>query len=94
MPTEGFEEGKLYFEDENREYKELGFIKDVDVSIEEDQELKDFVKGLESNESFECEIKEKESIRKLRMLMKTDKEKKEERRYNKESFRKFIKERK
>lgn len=93
MPTEGFEESKLYFEDESGELKELGIGKDIEVNIEEDSELKDFVKGLESNGSFECEIKDKESIRKLRILMKTDKDKKAERRYNKESFRKFIKER-
>lgn len=91
MPTEGLEECELYFEDENGEYKELGIAKDIEVNIEEDSELKDFVKDLESDGSFECEIKDKESIRKLRMLMKTDKDKKEERRYNKESFRKFIK---
>lgn len=91
MPTEGFEEGKLYFEDENGELKELGIAKDVDFNIEEDQELKKFAKKLESDGSLEFEIKDKESIRKLKMLMKTDKNKKEEQRYNKESFRKFIK---
>lgn len=91
MPTEGFEECKLYFEDENGELKELGIAKDVEVNIEEDQELKEFAKELESDGSLEFEIKDKESIRKIKMLMKTDKDKKEERRYNKESFRKFIK---
>lgn len=91
MPTEGFEEGKLYFEDENGELKELGIAKDVEVNIEEDQELKEFAKELESDGSLEFEIKDKESIRKIKMLMKTDKDKKEERRYNKENFRKFIK---
>lgn len=93
MPTEGFEEGKLYFQNEDGELKELGIAKDIEVNIEEDSELKDFVKELETDGSFEYEIKDKESIRKLRMLMKTDKDKKAERRYNKESFRKFIKER-
>ena len=93
MPTEGFEEGKLYFQNEDGELKELGIAKDIEVNVEEDQELKEFAKGLETDGSFECEIKDKESIRKLRILMKTDKDKKAERRYNKESFRKFIKER-
>lgn len=91
MPTEGFEEGKLYFEDENGDLKELGIVKDVDVNVEEDEEIKEFVKDLETDGSFECEIKDKETIRKLRKLMKTDKDKKEEQRYNKENFRKFIK---
>lgn len=93
MPTEGFEERKLYFEDENGEYKELGFIKDVDVSIEEDQELKEFSKNLKNDGSFEFEIENKNAIRKIKRLMKKDKDIKAEQRYNKESFRKFIKER-
>lgn len=63
MPTEGFEEGKLYFEDENGDLKELGIVKDVDVNVEEDEEIKEFVKDLETDGSFECEIKDKETIR-------------------------------
>ena len=93
MPTEGFEECELYFEDENGEYKVLGITKDVELNFEEDEELKKTAKELETDRSFEYEIKNKEAIRKLRILMKTDKDKKAERRYNKESFRKFIKER-
>lgn len=91
MPTEGFEESKLYFEDENGELKELGIAQGVEVNIEEDSELKDFVKGLETDGSLEFEIKNENAIRKIKRLMKKDKDIKEERRYNKESFRKFIK---
>ena len=38
MPTEGFEEGKLYFEDENGEYKELAAGPIEDISVSEDKE--------------------------------------------------------
>lgn len=93
MPTEGFKESKLYFEDESGELKELGITKDIEVNVEEDQKLKKTAKELETDGSFEYEIKNKEAIRKIKILMKTDKDKKAERRYNKESFRKFIKER-
>lgn len=93
MPTEGFEEGKLYFEDENGELKELGIAQGVEVNIEEDQELKEFIKNLETDGSLEFEIKNENAIRKIKRLMKKDKDIKEERRYNKQSFRKFIKER-
>lgn len=91
MPTEGFEEGKLYFEDENGELKELGIAQGVEVNIEEDQELKEFIKNLETDGSLEFEIKNENAIRKIKRLMKKDKDIKEERRYNKQSFRKFIK---
>ena len=91
MPTEGFEESKLYFEDENGELKELGIAQGVEVNIEEYQELKEFIKNLETDGSLEFEIKNENAIRKIKRLMKKDKDIKEERRYNKESFRKFIK---
>lgn len=93
MPTEGFEESKLYFEDENGELKELGIAQGVEVNIEEDQELKEFIKNLETDGSLEFEIKNENAIRKIKRLMKKDKDIKAEQRYNKESFRKFIKER-
>ena len=91
MPTEGFEEGKLYFEDENGEYKQLaaGPIKDISVS-EEDEEV-DIFGSCTHEGSFEFEIKDKKAIREMRKLIKTDKVRKREQRYNKESFRKFIK---
>lgn len=93
MPTEGFEEGKLYFEDENGELKEFGVVKDVETNVEEDEELKEFSKNLENDGSFEFEIQNKNAIRKIKRLMKKDKDIKAEQRYNKENFRKFIKER-
>ena len=40
---------------------------------------------------FEFEIKDKETIRKIKQLVKTDKDKKTERRFNKNNFRSFIK---
>lgn len=91
MPTEGFEESKLYFEDENGELKEFGVVKDVETNVEEDEQLKEFSKNLKNDGSFEFEIKNENAIRKIKRLMKKDKDIKEERRYNKESFRKFIK---
>lgn len=91
MPTEGFEESKLYFEDENGELKEFGVVKDVETNVEEDEELKEFSKNLENDGSFEFEIQNKNAIRKIKRLMKKDKDIKAEQRYNKESFRKFIK---
>ena len=91
MPTEGFEESKLYFEDENGELKGFGVVKDVETNVEEDEQLKEFSKNLKNDGSFEFEIKNENAIRKIKRLMKKDKDIKEERRYNKESFRKFIK---
>lgn len=93
MPTEGFEESKLYFEDENGELKEFGVVKDVETNVEEDEQLKEFSKNLKNDGSFEFEIENKNAIRKIKRLMKKDKDIKAEQRYNKESFRKFIKER-
>ena len=57
MPTEGFEEGKLYFEDENGELKELGITKDVEPKFEKDEELKQLIKDLENNETYELKLK-------------------------------------
>lgn len=89
MPTEEREEGKLYYKKiGDEEYTELKGFTEEDVETEDIEE----VKGLEG--SLEIEIEDKETLRQLRKLCKTDKEKKEEQRYNKESFRKFIKERK
>ena len=41
MPTEGFEESKLYFKDENGELKEFGVVKDVETNDEEDEQIKE-----------------------------------------------------
>lgn len=64
MPTEGFEEGKLYFEDENGEYKVLGITKDVELNFEEDEELKQLIKDLENNETYEFDFKIKKYSKK------------------------------
>lgn len=90
MPTEGFEKGKLYFEDENGEYKELADGTIEDISVSEDEEV-DIFGSCTHEYSFEFEIKDKKAIREMRKLLKTDKVRKREQRYNKESFRKFIK---
>lgn len=88
MPTEEREEGKLYFKKiEDEEYTELKGFTEENIETEDIEEIK----GLE--DGVEIEIKDKETLRQLRKLCKTDKEKKAEQRYNKESFRKFIKER-
>lgn len=92
MPTEEFEEGKLYFKDENGEYKELaiGTIEDISISEEQQEDFHKFESPTHEH-SFEFEIENKNVIRKIKRLMKKDKDIKAEQRYNKESFRKFIK---
>lgn len=64
MPTEGFEECKLYFEDENGELKELGITKDIETYIEEDKEINKLIKDLENNETYEFEFKIKKYSKK------------------------------
>lgn len=69
MPTEEFEEGKLYFKDENGELKELGITKDVELNFEEDEELKQLIKDLENNETYEFKIKKYSKKRFKKLLM-------------------------
>ena len=57
----------------------------------EDEELETVKRTYEPDGEYEFEIKNKNAIRKMRQILKTDKEKKAELRQNKESFRKFIK---
>ena len=91
MPIEGFENGKIYFKAiDDVEYKELKFT-DSELTLEEDEELETVKRTYEPDEEYEFEIKNKNAIRKMRQILKTDKEKKAELRQNKESFRKFIK---
>lgn len=78
--------GKAFYKTENGEYKELGVLKSAE--IEDIEESKNIITDTEAE--FECTINNKDTIRKLKQLFKTDKEKKEERRFNKNSFRKFI----
>lgn len=84
--------GKLYFSNNGGEYKELGSIANLEITPEEDKEDKEFVRKMESyNGELTVDIKDKETIRKIKQLLKTDIQKKAEQRYNKQSFRKFIK---
>ena len=93
MPIEGFENGKIYFKAiDDVEYKELKFT-DSELTLEEDEELETVKRTYEPDGEYEFEIKNKNAIRKIRQMLKTDKEKKAELRQNKENFRKFIKKR-
>lgn len=78
--------GKAFYKTENGEYKELGVLESVEIGDAE--ESKNIITDTEVE--FETEIKDKDTIRKLKQLLKTDKDKKAERRYNKNSFRSFI----
>ena len=91
MPTEEYENGKMYFMAiDDVGYKELKFT-DSELTLEEDEELETVKRTYEPEGEFEFEIKNKNEIRKIRQMLKTDKEKKAELRQNKENFRKFIK---
>lgn len=93
MPTKEYENGKMYFKNQNdEEYKELKFT-DLELILEENEELEKVKTTCEPEGEFEFEITNKNAIRKIRQMQKTDKEKKAELRQNKENFRKFIKER-
>ena len=91
MPTEEHEKGKIYFKAiDDVEYKELKFT-DSELTLEENKELETVKRTCDPDGEFEFEIRNKNAIRKMRQILKTDKEKKAELRQNKESFRKFIK---
>ena len=91
MPTEEYEKGKIYFKAiDDVEYKELKFT-DSELTLEEDEELETVKRTYEPDGEYEFEIKNKNAIRKMRQILKTDKEKKAELRQNRENFRKFIK---
>ena len=81
--------GTTFYKTENGEYKELGILKSKEI---ENQNEEEYINTMNDTETgFEFEIKDKETIRKFKQLVKTDKEKKAERRFNKNSFRNFIK---
>lgn len=89
MPTKKTPKGKIYFKaKDDDKYKELG-IGTIEVNSEEEKEINDY--SCAEAKEYEFEIKDKEAIRKLRQMLKTDSQKKEERIRGKESFRKFIK---
>lgn len=79
--------GTAFYITEEGEYKELGTTKTIE--IEEPEEYTNIIQDTE--EEFECTITDKETIRRLKQLCKMDKDKKAERRFNKNSFRSFIK---
>lgn len=86
--------GKLYFSNNSAEYKELGSIENAEITPEEDKdytEMKDFISKMESYDGeLTVDIKDREAIRRIKQLLKTDIQKKAEQRYNKRSFRNFI----
>ena len=91
MPTEEYENGKIYFGAiDDDEHKELKFI-DSELTLEENEELETVKRTFEPEGEFEFEITNENISRKIRQMLKTDKEKKAEIRQNKENFRKFIK---
>ena len=91
MPTEEYEKGKIYFKAiDDVEYKELKFT-DLEETLEEDEELESIKRTYEPEGELEVEITNENVFRKIRRMLKTDKEKKAELRQNRENFRKFIK---
>lgn len=91
MPIEGFENGKMYFMAiDDIGYKELKFT-DLEETLEEDEELESIKRTCEPEGELEVEITNENVFRKIRRMLKTDKEKKAELRQNRENFRKFIK---
>ena len=82
---------KLYFKDENEEYIEL---KSVPIQFSIDTEKEDNIDYNKFNEECSFDIRDKETIRKLKKLTKTQKDKQEELKYNKTKFRNFIRNRK
>lgn len=91
MPIEGYKKGKLYFKSkDDEEYKELKFT-DPELTLEENEELETTQRTCEPEGELEVEITNENVFRKIRRMLKTDKEKKAELRQNRENFRKFIK---
>lgn len=90
MPTEEYEKGKIYFKAiDDVEYKELKFT-DSELTLEENEELETTKRTCEPEGELEVEITNENVFRKIRRMLKTDKEKKAELRQNRENFRKFI----
>ena len=81
--------GTTFYKTENGEYKELGILKSIEIKNQNEEEYINMMNDTETG--FEFEIKDKETIRKIKQLVKTDKDKKTERRFNKNNFRSFIK---
>lgn len=91
MPTEEYEKRKIYVKAiDDVEYKELKFT-DSELTLEENEELELIKRTCEPEGELEVEITNENVFRKIRRMLKTDKEKKAELRQNRENFRKFIK---
>lgn len=86
--------GKLYFSNNNGEYKELGSVANLEMTPVEDKDdtkMKDFISKIEDyNEELTIDIKDRKTIREIKRLLKTDIQRKAERRYNKKAYRDFI----
>ncbi|OKZ59910.1 MAG: hypothetical protein BHV96_05485 [Clostridium sp. CAG:354_28_25] len=86
--------GKLYFSNNDGEYKELGSVANLEMTLVEDKddtEMKDFISKIEDyDEELTIDIKDRKTIREIKRLLKTDTQKKAERRYNKKAYRDFI----
>lgn len=86
--------GKLYFSNNSGEYKELGSIANIKMTPVEDKddtEMKDFISKIEDyDEELTIDIKDRKTIREIKRLLKTDIQRKAERRYNKKAYRDFI----
>ena len=86
--------GKLYFSNNDGEYKELGSVANLEMTPVEDKDdtkMKDFISKIEDyNEELTIDIKDRKTIREINRLLKTDIQRKAERRYNKKAYRDFI----
>lgn len=86
--------GKLYFSNNDGEYKELGSVANLEMTPVEDKddtEMKDFISKIEDyDEELTIDIKDRKTIREIKRLLKTDIQRKAERRYNKKAYREFI----
>ena len=82
---------KLYFKDETGEFIE---IKSATMLNCTDTENKDNINCPKFNGELSFEIRDKQTIRKLKKLIKTQKDKQEELKYNKNKFRNFIRNKK
>lgn len=86
--------GKLYFSNNDGEYKELGSVANLEMTPVEDKddtEMKDFISKIEDyDEELTIDIKDRKTIREIKRLLKTDIQRKAERRYNKKAYRDFI----
>lgn len=82
--------GTVYLKNKNREYQELGTLKSKEIENQNKNEYTNIITDTNTEREFECKVTNKDIIRKLKQLAKTDKDKKAERRFNKNCFKNFI----